>query len=167
MWRPGRAKLTLRFVLAVLSFPLTAAAFGALCWAVVWAAMVLVQEFGFWALSWGAGGKATADIRMQALDYAIDGAANWLNDRSLWNSGAMLIGAIIVLLHTVAAAFRYTFLFSVASAIYLLLRHDVDEKEMDEVFLDQPPPADAPRPVPAAPAPVAAAAPAIEPPLSP
>jgi hypothetical protein len=30
LWRPGRAKLPLRFVLAVLSFPLTAAAFGAL-----------------------------------------------------------------------------------------------------------------------------------------
>jgi hypothetical protein len=126
-------------------YVVVAAAFGALCWAVVWAAMLLVQEFGFWALSWGAGGEATADIRMQALDYAIDGEANWLNDRSLWNSGTALIGAIVVLLHTVAAAFRYTFLFSVASAIYLLLRHDVDEKEMDEVYLETSP-ADATRP---------------------
>jgi hypothetical protein len=120
-------------------YVVVAAAFGALCWAVVWAAMVLVQEFGFWALSWGAGRETTADIRMQALDFALDGEANWLNDRSMWNSGVMLIGAIIVLMHTVTAAFRYTFLFSVASAIYLLLRHDVDEKEMDEVYLETPP----------------------------
>ena len=126
-------------------YVVVAAAFGALCWAVVWAAMVLVQEFGFWALSWGAGGEATAEIRMQALDFAIDGDAIWPKDRPLWNSGTTLIGAIIVLMHTVAAAFRYTFLFSVASAIYLLLRHDVDEKEMDEVYLETPP-ADAPRP---------------------
>jgi len=125
-------------------YVVVAAAFGALCWAVVWTAMVLVQEFGFWALSWGAGGEATAEIRMQALDFAIDGDAIWPKDRSLWNSGTTLIGAIIVLMHTVAAAFRYTFLFSVASAIYLLLRHDVDEKEMDEVYLETPA-ADAPR----------------------
>ncbi len=116
-------------------YVVTAAAFGALCWAVVWTAMVLVQEFGFWALSWGAGGPAAAEIRMQALDFAADGDAKWSNDR-LWSTGTMLIGLVLILMHAVTNAFRYTFLFSVASAIYLLLRHDVDEKEMDEVYLD-------------------------------
>src|SRR5207237_3910063 len=33
-------------------YVVVAAAFGALCWAVVWGAAVLVQDFGFWALSW-------------------------------------------------------------------------------------------------------------------
>ena len=63
----------------------------------------------------------------------------WLHDGSLWKFGTTLIGLVIALIHAVAAAFRFTFFFCAASAIYLLLRHDVDEKEMDEVFLDAPP----------------------------
>ena len=39
-------------------YVVVAAAFGALCWAVVSVAAQLVQEFGFWAFSWGGGGDA-------------------------------------------------------------------------------------------------------------
>jgi hypothetical protein len=114
-----------------------AAAFGALCWAVVWVAAVLVQEFGFWALSWGGGGPTVVSIREQALDIA-DGEFKWQDDGSLWKIGTTLIGLVLALIHAVAGAFRYTFFFTAASAIYLLLRQDVDEKEMDEVFIETP-----------------------------
>ena len=50
-----------------------------------------------------------------------------------------MVGLVIMLIHAVAKAFRYSFFFTVASAIYLLLRHDVDQKEMDEVWLATPP----------------------------
>ncbi len=114
---------------------LIAAALGALCWAVVFVAATLVQEFGFWALSWGGGRAAVASIREQALDIA-DGEFAWREDAALWKFGATLIGLVLALIHAVAGAFRFTFFFTAASAIYLLLRQDVDEKETDEVFME-------------------------------
>jgi hypothetical protein len=115
-----------------------AATFGALCWAVVWAAAVIVQEFGFWALSWGGGGAAVETIREQALDIAV-GEFNWRNAGALWKFGTTLIGLVLALIHAVAGGFRFTYFFTAASAIYVLLRQDVDEKEMDEVFLEPQP----------------------------
>jgi hypothetical protein len=111
-----------------------AAAFGALCWAVVSVAVVLVQEFGFWALSWGAGGSAAGEIRDTALDIAA-GELDIRQGGAMWRAGVSLVGLVLALIHSVETAFRYTFFFTVAAAIYLLLRHDVDEKEMDEVYL--------------------------------
>jgi len=118
-------------------YVVVAAAFGALCWAVVWTAAVLVQEFGFWALSWGGGREVVKSIREQALDIAA-GELNWRNDAALWKLGTTLIGLVLVLIHAAAGAFRFSFFFTAASAIYLLLRLDVDEKEMDEVFIEGP-----------------------------
>jgi len=119
-----------------ISFTWSSAAFGALCWAVVYAAALIVQEFGFWALSWGGGGPAVADVREQALDVA-DWDWVWRDRGRMWNWGALLMGIVVGLIQSIAVAFRYTFFFTVASAIYLLLRHDVDEKEADEVYLEQ------------------------------
>ena len=118
-------------------YVVVAAAFGALCWAVVWGAAMLVQEFGFWALSWGSGGTTAAELRADALDFAA-GDFRRESNQSLWNAGATLVGLFLALIHKVATAFRFTFFFTVASAIYLLLRRDVDEKEMDEIYVETP-----------------------------
>ena len=49
-----------------------------------------------------------------------------IRDRiGLWNS----------LFHTLAAAFIYGLFWCMASAIYLLLRKDADETEMDEIYI--------------------------------
>jgi hypothetical protein len=117
-------------------YVVVAAAFGALCWSVVTGAALIVQEFGFWALAWGAGADAIAEIRQQALRIAA-GEAISSEHGGLWKFGITLIGLVLVLIHAVAAAFRFTFFFAVTSAIYLLLRQDVDEKEMDEVYLER------------------------------
>jgi len=116
-------------------YVVVAAAFGALCWAVVAGAALIVQEFGFWALSWGGGGKAVSELRDQALAVAAGALPSGEVSRGL-AIGATLIGWCVALIHAVATAFRFTFFFTAASAIYLLLRHDVDEKEMDEVYLE-------------------------------
>jgi hypothetical protein len=116
-------------------YVVVAALFGALCWAAVEVAARIVQEFGFWALSWGGGRNIVADIRDQALDVA-RGEDAWLRKDRAWQFGTTLIGLALALIHAATAAFRYTYFFAVASAIYLLLRHDVDEKELDEVYTD-------------------------------
>jgi hypothetical protein len=112
-----------------------AAAFGALCVEVVAGAALIVQEFGFWALAWGGGGKAVSELRHLAFEVAAGQRPAVEVGRAL-AVGATLIGWSLALIQAVATAFRFTFFFSAASAIYLLLRRDVDEKEMDEVFLE-------------------------------
>ena len=50
--------------------------------------------------------------------------------------GTRLINFFNGLVYCVAQGFGYSLFFSIASAIYLLLRQDVDEKEMDEVYIE-------------------------------
>jgi hypothetical protein len=42
----------------------------------------------------------------------------------------------LAVLYAAVTAFRFTYFFTAASAIYLLLRQDVDEKELDEVYVE-------------------------------
>jgi len=98
-------------------------------------AVVVVREFGFWALSWGAGGPLAAELRQDALDF-LSGEFQPAYSGILWKFGATLIGLVVIVIECVTSAFRFTYFFCAASAIYLLLRHDVDEKEMDEVFVE-------------------------------
>ncbi len=51
------------------------------------------------------------------------------------NAGRGIIGLWNSLVRTIAAAFIYGLFWCMASAIYLLLRKDVDETEMDEIFV--------------------------------
>jgi hypothetical protein len=113
-------------------YVVVATIFGALCWAVVAIASQLVQEFGFWALAWGGGGEAVTTIRGHALDLAVGRGLPQTGQTAL-NIGATLIGLVVAVIQSVALGFRYAYFFCAASAIYLLLRHDVDEKEMDEI----------------------------------
>jgi hypothetical protein len=125
-------------------YVVVAAAFGALCWAVVAGAALIVQEFGFWALAWpqriasafGYGdGNNVEIIRSAALRFA-EGGEMYRDEGSGVAIGTTLIGLVVALIQSVAAAFRYAYFFTAASAIYLLLRQDVDEKEMDEVYVE-------------------------------
>ena len=51
-------------------------------------------------------------------------------------TGAMLIRVSVECVKLLAAGFLYSYLWTAATAIYLLLRRNVDAREMDEVFLD-------------------------------
>jgi len=141
-------------------YVVVAAAFGALCWAVVSGAALLVQEFGFWALTWGGGGDSVVKIQGHALAFARSGDLPRTGDAAL-NAGATLIGLVVALIQSAAIAFRYSYFFCAASAIYLLLRHDVDEKEMDEIDAADEVAATVPSTAPAA-APSAPATPAAD-----
>jgi hypothetical protein len=124
-----------------LYYVIVAALFGALCLAVVAGAAALVTEFGFWALAWGGGEKV---IRIRELvDFHLAGNEPLLaaeENRALV-FGAWILSLFVGLIGTVVTGYTFSYFWTVASAIYLLLRHDVDEKEMDEVFLDEPKPA--------------------------
>ena len=60
------------------------------------------------------------------------------------NGGPALLGMSIIaslnaLALTVAAAFRYSFLWCAAGAVYLLLRRDSDQIEFDNVYVEDEP----------------------------
>ncbi len=141
-------------------YVVVAALFGALCYAVVHGAALLVSEFGFWALAWGGGGGNVGTIRGLVEDV-LAGRDPPENTASSLVFGSSLFALVMGLVRTVETAYTYSFFWCVASAIYLLLRMDVDEKEFDEVFVEREP-----TPAAATSAPASAAAPASQPPTS-
>jgi hypothetical protein len=119
-----------------LFYAVVAALFGALSFIVVLLAVVIVREFGFWALSWGAGGPLAAELREDSLDF-LSAEFQPAYPSIFWRFGITLIALVVGVIESVTSAFRFTYFFSAASAIYLLLRYNVDEKEIDEVFLER------------------------------
>jgi hypothetical protein len=115
-------------------YVVVAALFGALCVAVIAGAESLVIEFGFWALSLGSGSEGAARLRELAL-----APRDLPDDQRMLEFGAWLISLVIRLVHQFAFAFNFTYFWCAASAIYLLLRMDVDHQEMDEVYLEDDP----------------------------
>jgi hypothetical protein len=93
----------------------------------------------WWGVAWGYGGQNVA-----ALQAIIDGtvAVGTPSDR-LWTDsafvrfGAWSIAFWISLVRTVASAFAFALLWSASAAMYLLLRRDVDQMEIDEVQVEE------------------------------
>jgi len=115
-----------------------AALFGALCLALVHIAALMVTEFGFWALAWGGGGKNVADLR-ELVELVLAGADLSRHENQTLVFGAQLMAIVVGLVRTVESAYMLTYFWCVASAIYLLMRMDVDDKEMDEIYVESDP----------------------------
>jgi hypothetical protein len=119
-----------------------ATALGALLWAVVEAAVALIQHWCLWALALGCGEDPLARLE-EALawwragatplgpagrpaDVQPPGGALWL--------ASGVVAALAQLVRSAAVGLRFCYFFTAATAIYLLLRQDVDEKELDEIY---------------------------------
>jgi hypothetical protein len=92
-----------------------------------WLGWLLVAEFAAgviwltaWATSWGGGGQ-------RVMGELLDGNAL---------AGAKLIHFWSVCVKCLAVGYAYSFFWTAATAIYFLLRRDVDATETDEVHLD-------------------------------
>jgi len=107
-----------------LFYAVVAAVFGILGWIVVvnFAAGVIALTTG--AAAWGAG-AARVDEVTAASGFSALGA------------GAALIRFWIGCVKLLAVAYLFSYFWTAATAIYLLLRRNVDATEMDEVFLDE------------------------------
>ena len=79
-----------------------------------------------WAISLGLGPARLDQILSGELDDS------WL----IW-AGSGLIGLCNQLVHLVVRAYYFSFLFCAASAIYLLLRREVDQTDFDEVYMPE------------------------------
>jgi len=110
-------------------YVLVAALFGLLGSVVVWLFAGTIVEMSYWATAWGAGAERVA---------AIQQIAGGGSDDSTWLSASgRLIGFWVSCVWAIATGWSYSFFFTVAAAIYLLLRRDVDQTELDEVYLEE------------------------------
>jgi hypothetical protein len=87
-----------------------------------------MYEFGYWAVAWGASGERVDFVRSRigAPDQPQPLAAG-LALLAFWRSVA----------YSFLAGYAIAYFWNAAGIIYLLLRHDVDEKEIDEVYLPE------------------------------
>jgi hypothetical protein len=106
-------------------YVLLAGLLGLAGWAAVCVFAAAVLHFAVWAASWGAG----VEPLRPALGGAVD--ADTLGGRGLafWSAAVQLV----------AAAYLPSFVFTAGTALYLLLRFQVDGAELDQVHSDEPP----------------------------
>jgi hypothetical protein len=84
-------------------------------------------SLAMWATSFGMGHDRTAAV-LAGLTDAAPAAAWGAQAIAFWNRG----------LETLLSSFGWGYFWAIATAAYLLLRHDVDGTELDEVVLDEP-----------------------------
>jgi hypothetical protein len=112
-------------------YALVAMLVGSLAWLVIGGLTQGVVDMSGWSSSWGA--NISSSNRFEQI---IDGVDVSGEELSRWRqSGHSMIHFFNSILKTLAAAFLYGLFWCMASAIYLVLRYDVDETEMDEIFL--------------------------------
>jgi len=99
--------------------------FGGICWLVVTLVASQVVELSLWAASWGAGAARVNDVVFR------DGGS------TMAQNGGWLIRSSQGIVAVIVTAFSFAFFWCSATAIYLLLRRDADQMDIDEVFLDE------------------------------
>lgn len=117
-----------------LFYALLAVLFGALSCVVVFAFTDTMVELTFWAASWGAGSSRITEV-LNVMNGANATSSGEDPGRLLW-FGAGLLNLSVGLVQAVAVAFSYSLFWCLATAIYLLLRQNVDQTEFDEVYLE-------------------------------
>ncbi len=133
--------------LQYLFYAIVAAAFGLVGWLLVWGTSEALVALGYWGTSWGAGEDRMVAVREDAnWDHwgqddlaAAQGLPPHLADQRntlLWRVGVTLIGFAVAFVRTLASAYAYSYFWSVTSAMYLLLRSDADNTEMDDICME-------------------------------
>ncbi len=114
-------------------YSVVAILFGGFCWLIVATMTNGIVDLSFWASSWGT--NLVSTDRIDLINGITDAPPSTPESWSM-SSGRNMIGLWNALFRTLAAAFVYGLFWCMASAVYLLLRKDVDETEMDEIFID-------------------------------
>jgi hypothetical protein len=128
-------------------YGLIALAFGGFCWLIVSQIAASTIQLAFWNGSWGASVYnenrmdefiGTRSFELEPARASEAAAVTNPDERAFTlKAGANLIRFANGLVSTLAVAFMYGLFWTLSSGVYLLLRHDVDETEMDEVFIDE------------------------------
>jgi len=114
-------------------YALIAILFGGFCWMIVAIVANGVIELSYWATSWGT--WIYGADRINLIQGFSKQETFEISPMLEWGSG--IIGMWNAFVRTFAVAFIYGLFWCQASAIYLLLRKEVDEVEMDEIFIEE------------------------------
>jgi hypothetical protein len=98
--------------------------FGGVCWLVVSFVGVQVVNLSLWAASWGAGSERLNDV--------LTG-----NGVTVLENGGLMIRSCNGIVRLFVVGFSFSFFWCGATAIYLLLRRDADQMDIDEVYLEE------------------------------
>ena len=123
-----------------LCYALLAILFGGVAWVIVSSIADGMVGLTYWSVSWGANVASVDPVsQMDRIDELVLGMP--LDDKGdPTESNSMYAGRSAInfwnaVIRSLAAAFLYGLFWCLSSAIYLLLRKDVDQTEMDEIFL--------------------------------
>jgi hypothetical protein len=105
-----------------------AALLGLAGWALVNLFATTVLTMASWGVSWGTG-KDAGDTVMHAFMAPAEDLSG------TESAGAALVRFWTRVVWTIAGAFSYSYLFTAATAIYFVLRQQVDATERDEIYL--------------------------------
>ncbi|MEQ8786198.1 MAG: hypothetical protein RIC55_07855 [Pirellulaceae bacterium] len=87
-----------------------------------------VVGLAYWATGWGAGNERIGVVQAYVAGGGEPSGMQWM--------GVSLIGALNSLVYCFATGFAFSFFWCAATAVYLLLRYDVDQTEFDEIHMD-------------------------------
>jgi hypothetical protein len=111
-----------------LFYALVASLVGLLGWWLVANLAATIIYLPFWAASWGSGEPRITALMQQAQAAGTSTGAG--------KFGGGLIWFWVLCVKLVALGFLYSYFWTASTAIYYLLRRDVDATEMDEVYLE-------------------------------
>ena len=120
---------------------LIAMVFGGSCWFVVANVVDGAVNLSFWSTSFGTALVGGDTDRMDVIrsvsppTAVIEGKTEVVEPTSMLTGGRTMIRIWTWFARNAAAAFIYGLFWCMLSAIYLLLRKDVDDTEMDEIFI--------------------------------
>lgn len=114
-----------------LGYAIVAMLFGGFCWLIVANLCGSVIDLSYWATSWGANVASGENVRIEV----IQGAVSDVETSSTLSFAQSTMAFWNGLIRTIAASFLYGLFWCMASAVYLLLRKDVDDTEMDEIYI--------------------------------
>ncbi len=106
--------------------------FGGFCWMIVSMITNGSIDLAYWAISWG-----TALFGAERIEMIQGYTSNSSEIPKMLDNGTNLMAMWNAFVRTFAVAFIYGLFWLQAAVIYLLLRKDVDETEMDEIYIDE------------------------------
>lgn len=104
---------------------------GGLGWWLIDLVSSTVVDMSLWSASWGAGAE-----RVDLIDRVINDKPLTEDLSSPLNFGVTIIALLSSVVLYLPVAFAFGYFFAAYGAIYLLLRKDADQTELDEVFIE-------------------------------
>jgi hypothetical protein len=109
-------------------YAVLATVLGGLGWMIVGFFCDVTIRLADWAIAWGAGPDRFAGIQLALSDQAASG---------LFWSGAKLIQFFTGCIRAFLTAYASGYFWVAAGGVYLLLRRDADQTEIDDIFLEE------------------------------